>query len=480
MHGAEPGSAGSWDLESSQNQEQKDQPGRWVINNAERRQKHYDFNTSSNYNPIERSAVTRKSAMNTDRRNNFGMERANTIDFARLEANAWDDDLEEDMFSKDEISNLTVPQFDRESTITDSERYAFQRIFSDIFARNQQSGVPMSSDDVFTEEDSQEAAEPKDRKFAKLKLANILSHAMTRGPLPREEMENIVNQYPPALQTAAARAIGLTGAKQEISEEEVALDTEELETLRGPERLRVETLMKAARTDFELWEIIEKEVFSLIPKLGLENILEPVEELPVKETKKKKNASKKSKKAKSKGAEEATHEITAANSLDPCLPNIEIENGISPLALYGPLYPSYLLLGLRLLDRSFAKPSPLTLSILPKIKSLGLISQVLGATTQLYNELLRVYRYRYDDYRRILNLLEEMEHSGLDFDEETLEIVHHIRRAQASVRNGEKGPALQALWNLPEFAPQRFGVWRERIVSAINEKNQNGGGTLRY
>ena len=46
-------------------------------------------------------------------------------------------------------------------------------------------------------------------------------------------------------------------------------------------------------------------------------------------------------------------------------------DGVSPLALYGPLYPSFLLLGLRLLDRSFAKPSPLALSILPRIKSLG-------------------------------------------------------------------------------------------------------------
>jgi len=142
---------------------------------------------------------------------------------------------------------------------------------------------------------------------------------------------------------------------------------------------------------------------------------------------------------------------------------------VSALQFYGPLYPSYLLMSIRLLDRGFEQPSPLALSVLPKIKSLGPISQVLGASTALYNELLRVYWYRYDNFQKVLKLLTEMERSGLDFGKETLEVIQDIIGLQSKIARGERGKTLRLLWSLPEFAPNRFRAWKEQVEAAIGE-----------
>jgi hypothetical protein len=128
------------------------------------------------------------------------------------------------------------------------------------------------------------------------------------------------------------------------------------------------------------------------------------------------------------------------------------------------------LLGLRLLDRSFAKPSPLVLNVLPRIKSLGIVSHVLGASTAFYNELLRIYWIRYDDFLGVSKLLNEMEQAGLEFDEETLNIVNEIYHAQLKVRKGDRGSVLQALWSMPEFAPGKFRGWKEKIQASVEEQ----------
>jgi hypothetical protein len=371
----------------------------------------------------------------------------------------------------DEIENLTRKSSlrqDEMSTITPSERLAFQKIFSDIFARSQ-STSPFGPDGLFEE---QEIESPREVRAGPVRAqaGRKIIHDATQS---QEEVEAAVNRYPPPLRAAAARAMGLkveaprqTGAEQESnaverSEEETkqALEEEKLEQLRKPERDRVEGLMGSARTDFELWAVMQKEVFPLISKLGLEESPEAEEETAPKKTRTR------SKKPNGKPKEAAKEKSEQAGiALDSPV------DGMSPLEFYGPLYPSYLLLGLRLLDRSFTRPSPLTLAVLPAIKSLGLISHVLGGTSQLYNELLLIHWYRYDDFRGVLDLLNEMEQFGLDWDRETRDAVTQITRVQKVVRDGIRGVALKSLWSLPEFAPGRFKIWQNKIEQALAEE----------
>jgi hypothetical protein len=273
----------------------------------------------------------------------------------------------------------------------------------------------------------------------------------------------------------AAKAVGLdfdeSHYEEATKEEEEVLDSDQLEELRKPIRESVEVKMRAAKTDFDLWAVMEAEVFPLISRLGLEGT-EQKETPPKKRVKK----AKVPKPAKTLKTEPGKLALPSEKEQIPQFEPIVHEGQVvSPLAFYGPLYPSYLLLGLRILDRSFAKPSPLTLSILPKIKSLGLISHVLGASTQLYNELLIIYWYRYDDFRGAINLLSEIEQSGLNFNKETLEIVEDIRNMQIRILRGDRGETLKALWSLPEFAPGKFGYWQRKITKMLNEMSETEG-----
>lgn len=360
----------------------------------------------------------------------------------------------------------------RESTITIAERAAFQRIFADIMARSQASDHGSSqafdqdsASNRHTSNDppSVAAAPGVRRRRTEENPDSIQSKAMRGSPGKRgssqsrktktqEELRADVNQYPLPLRAAAARAIGLvTDRSVQPPEVELTTNVDEWEQIRKPERERVEALMRAAETDVDLWRVMEQEVFSLVERLGLGD--KPVKKPPAK---KKKGKS-------SENASQDENEMmnsSTATSLD--------------LTTYGPLYPSHLLLGLRLLDRSFTKPSPLVLNILPRIKSLGIISHVLGASTSLYNELLRIYGSRYDNFQGALKLLEEMEQGGLDFDAETLSIVHEINGMQFRAVRGDKGPVVQALWSLPEFAPGKFRVWRERIRVAMEDRGSEG------
>jgi len=422
----------------------------------------------------ERSHLPWKGSSQTTTFDEFGA--ADGRDFAKDPSMDIEFDEEDSFYEeRDAIDSLTSradPDELRTSTITPSEKHAFQKIFSDIFARHQGSGQNEApSLDLFKEESEADSSVESGKK----RLGKIISDANVT--LTREQMEATVNRYPLALRAAAARAIGFRlddpdsqSEEQRIGEK--AMDRK-LEKLRKPERERVEGLMRAAMTDFELWSVMEKEVFPLIEKLGLGDIRDDEAGKPTKAP------SKAKRKRKSKIAVVDTDENeTEVSEAEVKAPEAELpealktKDGISALALYGPLYPSHLLLGLRLLDRSFAKPSLLTLSVLPKIKSLGLLSHVLGGSTSLYNELIFIHWHQRDDFLGVLSLLSEMEQSGLDWDDQTLNIITKIDATQKATMRGERGDELNALWNLPEFAPRKFTSWKEKIRQSLAEREQ--------
>jgi len=484
MSGAEPPPARSWtykprnaDEAGSASPHNSSEPTARFSNesDAEPFPSSWSFKPGQSHNTyLEKSGFDNNKKFLNSESNDFRLEDGLGFD----EMSELDEDVKiQDPFSAgmqpEEIQDLTRKHGARDSTITDQERSAFQKIFSDIFKRSNRSGASLGSTSASeTLEDDPFGMEcvPTDIGKAKKNLGNILTSAMQRNPQSRREMETALEKYPPALRAAAAKAMGYIEDESDVeqiqSNRNAVLDTEALEALREPERKRVEGLMNAATTDFELMEIMEKEVFSLISKLGLDDGSPKDTDAQIPPKSKKKKGSKKAKN--SPKPENVTEiepqEQSEVTSSEPAV------DGVSPLALYGPLYPSFLLLGLRLLDRSFAKPSPLALSILPRIKSLGYISQILGGTTPLYNELLNIYRYRYDDFRGMLDLLNEMERAALDFDEDTLAIVRNTAKFQLSIHRGEKGNTMKALWAMPEFAPNGFRVWREKIVKAIMER----------
>jgi len=212
----------------------------------------------------------------------------------------------------------------------------------------------------------------------------------------------------------------------------------ELEARRRDLRRGIEEKMRATTSDFALWDVMEQNVFPLVDRLGIGDRVGSA-----------------LKKRKGKSARES-------QALD--------------MHVYGACYPSLLLYGLRLLDTRFATTSPLSLSILPRIKELGLTSYVLGVSTPFYNSLMAIYWKKYGDVTRVLGLLEEMRHAGLYFDDATRDLVRAMWFCFHDFEAGKKGPVLQALMAMPELEDAlltRLRHWTRQVEASIDERQRD-------
>lgn len=317
-------------------------------------------------------------------------------------------ELPADVKITDEEVGVPSDRQDGRTTITPTERDAFNQIFQEIASRDKSRRSRFGSHLVTQTERT--SAHP----------ANVIIQNAARGyASPQEptftatDRAEALLRFPPSLRRAAMMALGLKedgqydgsvaydGTAEARVPEDNIVDMEpspppprNIEQQRL-EQGRVESMMKDAKTDFELWDIMEKEVFSMVEKLGVESA---------------QRSGRKSKKQGRKAGATAT-----AN---------EDELGMD---VYGSLYPSLLLSGLRLLDQSFANPSPLALSVLPRIKQLGLTSYVLGATTPFYNSLMGILWHRYHNVAAVISLWDEMHHAGLSYDSESLRTLEEAR-----------------------------------------------------
>ncbi|EAQ92096.1 hypothetical protein CHGG_00331 [Chaetomium globosum CBS 148.51] len=277
------------------------------------------------------------------------------------------------------------------------------------------------------------------------------------------EWEKAFLRFPPSLRQAARMALGTveegkaaerlgnanaapedgtseekrTDAQMDLALDPLSKDVQN-EALRREERTRVDAKMRAAKNDFELWDVLEDEVFPLVRKFGLDEVASKTE-----------SSSK-------RGGKRKKSEL--------------------PLHIYGPLYPAYLLNALGLFDTHFARSSPLALHILPRVKELGPASYVLGVSTPFYNELARVLWNRYGDPTAVFNLLEEMRVVGLYCDEGTRQVVLQIEQFLASVGQGHWGPFLRELVSLPEYefaVLPRIRHWMTTINHHIVERRNS-------
>jgi len=214
--------------------------------------------------------------------------------------------------------------------------------------------------------------------------------------------------------------------------------------------------LKAAKSDVELWEAMEMEVFTLPDALGIGKDMKP------------KIGAQTSQRAGRNGVVRRT----GRHQQEPKSP-VQLAQQ-RDLEVRGPLYPTYLLLGLRLLDTNFVTSSSLALNVLPRLKQLGLASYVLGVSTSFYNTLMTIYWGRYGDANAILDLLEEMQHAGLYFDADTRSIVQAIMRELMPMAQGKRGKFSQEIARMPEFedaVKKRLKHWEWQVRSSIGESD---------
>ncbi|GAB1317096.1 Mtf2-like C-terminal domain-containing protein [Madurella fahalii] len=294
-----------------------------------------------------------------------------------------------------------------------------------------------------------------------------------------KEWEKAMLRFPPSLRKAARMALNVIESDKQaekltpppdrdMSDEQrlaaqidLVLDplakSVQNEALRRRERNRVETRMREAKTDFELWDVLEEEVFPMIEKL---DIASGEQKAPGKRKRNRKR----------------NKQDGAPDKQDGASPDASISKDKLPMHIYGPLYPVYLLRAVHLLDTQFARSSPLALSILPRVKELGAASYVLGVSTPFYNEVARILWSRYGDPTAVFDLLEEMRAAGLYCDEGTRAIVHSIHMYFQGVYGGLRGPFLRELMSFPEYefaVLPRVRHWQKTIAKHIMQRRRD-------
>lgn len=307
----------------------------------------------------------------------------------------------------------------RRSTITDSERKAFQRLFGNLVFQPEQQPLPPDA----AEESSLDSV-----------LEDVLIKHRARS-----------NQASPDLKIPSIRSVTevLIGRKSNRDQEtirDITGDNNSLEALQKRQYDRVKGLLHAAKTDVELWNVLETEVFSIIRELDLDGAAANTE-------------------MKGKG------NSCRATALKPTIEDIceEIDRA-SGLAIIGPNYPSFLVIAVRQLRQEFPSSS-LSLTILPTVKDLGRGSYVLGASTVLYNELISLAWLTYADFECIEELLQDMDNSGVDFDGNTLELLESIHDEARKACMGRFGATVAAVWEMDRFTDgwRRLERWRDII-----------------
>ncbi|KAI8624148.1 hypothetical protein F5Y19DRAFT_467995 [Xylariaceae sp. FL1651] len=360
-------------------------------------------------------------------------------------------------------------------TITPSERQIFERIFADIRARGLK---PATHDDAPQPGPTVARSAMLIMQQAAYDAGQARSSTVTHPALlsgATKDRAKALLRFPPELRGAASKALNTIQlqANGTKSYDDVEFDSSaaaaeegdfiddwkapahtsdraaELESERYPERIRIEGLITSAQSDFDLWDILEREVFTMPARLEAVN-----------------------------GERTASTDATKPEDASATSNGLADPTDYQKLNLYvhGPLYPAYLLLALRRLDTAFHAPSPLALSILPRIKELGLESYVLGISTPFFNELLEIYWTRRGDLSSMIDILEEMRHCGLYFDSQTASILKRVDEVIFGLASAKGRSAFgRALMQMPEYELSQRGRIREwyRAVDLSLQQRQD-------
>ncbi|KAI1751022.1 hypothetical protein F4782DRAFT_506495 [Xylaria castorea] len=350
-----------------------------------------------------------------------------------------------------EASKKTPPIIEvaNRGTITPSERQIFERIFADIEARGLKPAVKDDGKPIDSTVTQSARLIIKQATFNtdQARPATVTSPLFPHGA--SKDRAKALQRFPPPLRGAAEKALDTINQQAKSTQYDTAAAggvqfdewhvpaqtparIVELEAQRLPERTRIEGLITSATSDFELWDVLEREVFTMPARLGI--------------------------------VESATQSDESSRS----------DSRKLSLHLHGPLYPAYLLLALRRLDTAFSSPSSLVFSVLPRIKELGLKSYVLGISTPFFNELLTIYWTRRGDLSGILSLLQEMRHCGLYFDTRTANILNQVDEAVSRLASGEERSEFRrALMLMPEYERSqrdRIRDWHKEVDLSVQER----------
>lgn len=206
---------------------------------------------------------------------------------------------------------------------------------------------------------------------------------------------------------------------------------------RASEMERFKVLLQNAHTDLEIWHILEREVFARIRILDLDQ-------------------------PPSKNRSQAREEARAKASI------------MTEQSVLFHNFPQYLVQTIQTLRSNFPA-SPLPLSILPALKSLGRSSYALGATTSLYYHLIHTAWVQLSSYPTINILLENMENDAIEFNTEILGLLKNIIKQHNMAISGGLGREMLMVCGSDLFreGAAKIEHWKDVIEQRLGPMPQN-------
>ncbi|OTA06097.1 hypothetical protein A9Z42_0068620 [Trichoderma parareesei] len=366
---------------------------------------------------------------------------------------------------------------DRISTITPSEAQIFKGIFHEIaqgkMPASKRRGPGRQSEDGYQGlSDAPASSSEKDS-------SPVSARSLAEKARISEFRDKFLSRYPRSLQNAAQVALGLhevrprdAEAEQdaaqmmelEVDDEAARAEREALELERSTECERVEALMRACKTDAELWSVMEKEVFSLPEKLHIAQ---------ARRSGISSRGSKGRKKSKAKAEETGQSALSEVEDQEQMTASeVASQDEERVMNIHGPLYSRFLTTALDLFDSAFARPSPYIFQILPRIKELGLPSFVLGVSTPFYAKLADIYWRRFGDATSALDMLHEMNSAGLFANAEVNNLISQLRNELHACTWGGQGPFVMAMMESPPYDGALMQKLEE-VVGMVGQSSQD-------
>lgn len=316
----------------------------------------------------------------------------------------------------------------RETTITDVERKAFKKLYRTA-ARQGQARKDKSSavkadeiaDAYYADEDESVSLDRIFDEVFKGKPALEARASMQRKTPSRSQHSR---KYPDSAieEEKAAETESIAASKA---------TAQRIKQLRTSEMERFTHLLQTARTDLELWQILDSEVFARVRVLDLD-------QPPAK------NRAEAREEAQAKAATMTAQRVLFQN------------------------FPHYLVQAIEALRTNFPA-SPLPLSILPAIKSLGPSSYALGATTSLYKHLIRTAWIQLSSYPTIELLLDDMNNGAIEFDAEILALLDSIIKEHNMALSGVFGREMIMVHGMDLFVEgiDKIVQWRRVVAQRL-------------
>ena len=339
----------------------------------------------------------------------------------------------------------------QKSTITAGERAVFNRIFGDLTSQIFEGDENLFKDDLAKEylDGDDESLTPQAR------LSNIFEAAISHS-------NEDARQKAEGEALAKAEAQAAVGTNREVVEDVPrrrmwildTLNVRELPSFGQRHYRKTVKLLDQTKSDLELWQILEKQVFSVIPHLE-------------RQRKREEQARERQLQGKGRGrsAEEDSVDALGLRSAQDTKNNDEQNAPVLPVlkenesstqkeaatiddrrsfnteelaVIAQHLYEYYCVVALRLFRHRYPF-SPFALHLLPHVKSLGPISFALAASTNLYNEIIYQHFIQHNDYRGVADILQQMENQGLEPNYVTMQALWYVCRQYREAAAGDKG-----------------------------------------